>query len=280
MARSVAAGSDVVHAPARPRTRQRLATAWAVSAVAARRAGALGPPPRGVPAPLHRGLLRGTVWVETLAGFGRVHPDRVAVVSVVPPRWRDQRRFFAIILAHDIVVVAALALFLVLWWPAFVVALAAIGLVMAAVVADEHRPRSVRAQLDAVTPSAAHHVRNFFAEGAHKGAGRVVLAAACREADEAGHAFALDTVTDRLVVYYGEFGFEVRATVALTRGGETVRCRRMVREPRVRPEPAAGPASTHARSSDVAGARWTAQTPAAVATPAGQSWPRDGTKEW
>jgi hypothetical protein len=208
-----------------------MATAWAVGALAARRAGALGPPPRALPLRLHRGLLRAAVWTETLAGFVCVHPEGCAVISVVPPHRRDQRRFFLVILAHDVPVAAALAVALVWWWPAAVAGLVAMGLVMAAVAAGERRPGPVRARMAAVTPSCAHQVRNFFADAAHKGAGRMVLGAVCRQADEAGHVLYLDTVAGRLVDYYAEFGFEVRATEALPRGGETVSCRRMVREP-------------------------------------------------
>ena len=98
--------------------------------------------------------------------------------------------------------------------------------------ASDRRPRQVTRRLNQVTPSGAHHVRNFFADGAHKGAGRALLGAVCRLADEAGHVLYLDTVVDRLVAYYAEFGFEVRAVSELTRGGKTVLSHRMVREPR------------------------------------------------
>ena len=225
---------------------RRMATAWAVSALAARRAGALGPPPRALPPRLHRSLIGAAVWMETLAGFACVHPDGVAVISVVPPHRREQRRFFLVILAHDVPIVAALAVALAWWWPAAVAALAAMGLMMAAVAVGERRPRPVRARMAAVTPSDAHHVRNFFADAAHKGAGRTVLHAVCRQADEAGHVLYLDTVADRLVDYYGEFGFQVRATEAVARGGETVLSRRMVREPVTRADPAPAGVSGHA----------------------------------
>ncbi len=228
-----------------------MATAWAVGALAARRAEALGPSPGLLPPGLHRGLLRAAVWTETLAGFASVHPDGVAVISVVPPHRRQQRRFFLVILAHDIPVVAALAVALAWWWPAAVAGLAAMGLVMTAVAVGEHRPKPVRARMAAVTPSDAHHVRNFFADAAHKGAGRTVLDAVCRQADEAGHVLYLDTVAERLVDYYAEFGFTVRATEVLTRGGETVLCRRMVREPATTTASASAQVVAHAAPSRV-----------------------------
>jgi len=218
------------------RARQ-MATARAVSALAAHRAADLGPVPGALPLRLHRSLLQAAVWVETLAGFACVHPQRLAVITVAPPDRRAQRRFFLVILAHDVPVVAALAGLWMLWWPAAALAAAAMGLAMTAVVAGEHRPKAVRERLAAVTPAGAHQVRNFFADEAHKGAGRTVLDAVCQQADEAEHVLYLDTVVERLVAYYVEFGFELRSTDSLLRGGETVLFRRMVRQPSTRTAP-------------------------------------------
>ncbi len=224
---------------------QAMATVWAVGAVAARRVGDLGPPPGGIPVPLHRGLVRLTVWVETLGGVARVHPQGLAVVSVVPPRWRDRRRFLLVILVHDVPVAAALVVALWWWWPAAVGAAAAIGLLVAKVVSGERAASHVRERVDAATPSGAHHVCNFFADEAHKGAGRTLLDAVCRQADAAGQLLYLDTVAERLVAYYVEFGFQVHATEERNRGSETVLCRRMVREPKTRTDTWPSQRSSH-----------------------------------
>jgi hypothetical protein len=79
-----------------------------------------------------------------------------------------------------------------------------------------------------------------------------VLDAVCRQADEAQHVLYLHTVVERLVAYYIEFGFDIRATEALTRGRETLICRRMVREPVTRTDPAAVGGSVDAACSTAA----------------------------
>ena len=209
-----------------------VATAWALSGLAGRRAGAVGAGPVAHSLRLRRWLVRFAVWVEILGGLARVHPDGTAVVTVAPPRRRDQRRMFLVVLGHDVAVVAALVLAWLWWPPAAVGGVGLLVLALAVAVATDHRPRQVARRLGEATPNGAHHIRNFFAEPAKRGAGRVVLDGVCREADQAGRVLYLDTVAERLVAYYGEFGFEARATVQRCRGGETVLSWRMVREPR------------------------------------------------
>ena len=107
-----------------------LRTAWTVSGLAFHRAGALGARPESHFHRLRRGLVRCAVWMETLGGLTRVHPQGVAVISVVPPRRRDQLRLFIVILAHDAPLATALGVAWLWWWPAAAAGAAVIAAVM------------------------------------------------------------------------------------------------------------------------------------------------------
>jgi hypothetical protein len=132
---------------------------------------------------------------------------------------------------HDLVFVGGVALLWALAPPLAATAVIALLANVLLVITIERRPPALRRDLAHVTPRHACHVRNFAGDENHRGAGRELLGAVCAEADGAGRVLYLDTVAERLVEYYGEFGFEERAVADLARGRGGLRLHRMIRDP-------------------------------------------------
>ena len=183
--------------------------------------------------PVRLAILRASAWLELAGGLGEVDEDETAVVCLAPPpRLRYAPRLLAGLVAFLVASIVVLVLISAVWAPLLAVyGAAAVGLFGRSVL-KQWRDRAVSAELHRAQPAGGWYLHNVARHPDHPGAGRALLERVVQRADAEGRTLYLDTVVPRLVEYYGEFGFEVAATVEARYDGEVVQIVRMVRRPR------------------------------------------------